>query len=1031
MIVFLAFLFVLSGASGLIYESIWTRYLGLFVGHSAYAQIVVLVIFLGGMSLGAILVGNRSSRLARPLIGYAVVELLVGVIGFFFHDSFVAITSWAYASVFPALAGGSGVAIAKWTLAGLMILPQSVLLGATFPLMSAGAIRLSGDRPGRTLSVLYFANSLGAAGGVLLAGFVLLDHFGLPGTLLSAVLLNFAVALTLAIVLRARDRGESHLNVRPSGAFTTAEVSVAAEGSGLPYREEEGTSPSPMLRALWRPLLIVTFGTAVASFIYEIAWVRMLSLALGSATHSFELMLSAFILGLSLGAFWVRNRADRWEHPVRVLGIVQWVMGTLAVATLPLYMLSFRWISWLILALRASDAGYDAFSVARYAICLVVMLPATFCAGITLPLITKMLLRMGAGERSIGQVYSVNTLGSIVGVVLAGLLLMPLLGLKMLLVTGALVDIAMGALLIVPAVRAGMLPRRRTIGFAVATLAFVVANAAFVSFEKRVLASGVYRHSIIPEKGQYTFPFYEDGRTATVSVRRSTTEDRMLTLSTNGKPDASIGGFWSDTAITLRFPLKLDLSTQVMLPLITLAHRPGAREAAVIGQGSGMTSHFLLGSPALSRLATIEIEPAMIRGSHEFYPSNARVFDDPRSIFVLDDAKSYFASANRKFDLIISEPSNPWVSGVSGLFTTEFYARVRGHLAPKGVFGQWLHLYELSDRLVLSVVKAIDENFPSYEVFFTSNLDILIVASNEPALPAPEWSTVLAYPGVTRDLKRVVPLEAEALEAMRLGGRSGLHPYLETRAGANSDFYPVLDLGAERTRFMHENAEGFTSLAGGRFNLVAALTGRRAGWGTVALPVTPEIRRVSALALGQRLRALISSGGPIEQGDTALMRADYDYRALQRELAGDTPVDWRKWLARVLSVEQDLHEGTAGMVDEEFYSRVRGFAKAHAAPAGVRWSLDFAHGTGTWNWPEAYVSGDSLIRWRDQESENWMSPQDLREGAVVAALKLDSANTAKKWLQDFGISRDDVTLRDRILAGFVGEALQARPLKKR
>ncbi|MDB4906645.1 MAG: Spermine synthase [Gemmatimonadetes bacterium] len=1026
MIVFLAFLFVLSGASGLIYESIWTRYLGLFVGHSAYAQIVVLVIFLGGMSLGAFLVGRRSSRLARPLIGYAVVELLVGVIGFFFHDIFVAVTGWAYASAFPALAGGAGVSLVKWGIAGLLILPQSVLLGATFPLMSAGAIRISGAQPGRTLSVLYFANSLGAAGGVLLAGFVLLERYGLPGTLLTAALLNFAVALTLAVVLRARDRGEGTLGVRPSGAFTTAEVSVASEGSGLPYREEEGTSPSPMLRALWGPLLIVTFGTAVASFIYEIAWVRMLSLALGSATHSFELMLSAFILGLSLGAFWVRSRADRWEHPVRVLGIVQWVMGTLAIATLPLYMMSFRWISWLILALRANDSGYDAFSVARYVICLVVMLPATFCAGITLPLITRMLLRMGAGERSIGQVYSVNTLGSIVGVALAGLLLMPLLGLKLLLVTGALVDIAMGALLIVPAVRQGLLPRRRTIALAAATLVFVIANAAFVSFEKRVLASGVYRHSIIPKQGQYTFPFYADGRTATVSVRKSTGDDGMLTLSTNGKPDASIGGFWTDTTPSVRFPLQLDLSTQVMLPLITLAHMPNAREAAVIGQGSGMTSHFLLGSPRLSRLATIEIEPAMIRGSRMFYPSNARVFDDPRSIFVLDDAKSYFAAANRKFDLIISEPSNPWVSGVSGLFTTEFYARVRGHLAPGGVFGQWLHLYELSDRLALSVVKAIDDNFPSYEVFFTSNLDILIVASNDAALPAPAWTTVLAFPGVAAELKRVVPLEAEVLEAMRLGGRAALHPYLETRGGPNSDFYPVLDLGAERTRFLHENADGFTSLSGGRFNLVAALTGRRYDWGTLALPVTPEIRRVSALALGQRLRAVRGSGAPVEEGDTALARAAYDYRALERELAGPAPLDWRKWLARVLDVEQDIHEGTAGVVDEKFYEGVRGFAKSRGAPSGVQWTLDFLHGTGTWNWAETYAAADSLIRWRDAKSENWLSPQTLREGAVVAALKLDHPDVAKKWLQDFGISRDDVTLRDRILAGFVGQALREK-----
>src|SRR6185503_21068589 len=183
--------FVLSGAAGLIYEVLWSRYLGLFVGHSAYAQIIVLVIFLGGMSIGAQLVGRRSSKLRSPLLWYAGVELAVGLIALVFHDSFAALTAWAYASVFPAL-GGVALLLTKWTLAGLLLLPQSVLLGATFPLMSAGVIRLAGEEhaPGRLLSILYFANSIGAAAGVLIAGFYLIPAVGLPGTLVVAALAN-------------------------------------------------------------------------------------------------------------------------------------------------------------------------------------------------------------------------------------------------------------------------------------------------------------------------------------------------------------------------------------------------------------------------------------------------------------------------------------------------------------------------------------------------------------------------------------------------------------------------------------------------------------------------------------------------------------------------------------------------------------------------------------------------------------------------------------------------------------------------
>src|SRR3954464_14900912 len=141
MVAFLYFVFVLSGAAGLIYESVWTRYLGLFVGHSAYAQVIVLVIFLGGMSLGALLVGRYSERLRQPLYWYAIVELVTGVIGLVFHDVFVSTTAYAYSHVFPSVGLGAMQTVAKWGIASILILPQSILLGTTFPLMSAGVLR--------------------------------------------------------------------------------------------------------------------------------------------------------------------------------------------------------------------------------------------------------------------------------------------------------------------------------------------------------------------------------------------------------------------------------------------------------------------------------------------------------------------------------------------------------------------------------------------------------------------------------------------------------------------------------------------------------------------------------------------------------------------------------------------------------------------------------------------------------------------------------------------------------------------------
>lgn len=235
-------IFFLSGAAGLMYESVWTRYLGLFVGHDAYAQVLVLVIFLGGMSLGAALVARRADRFRNPLLWYAVMEGITGLIGLAFHDGFVAITSFAYATLFPALAGTAMLGIAKWGLAAALILPQSILLGTTFPLMSASVLRRAPSEPGRVLGWLYFTNSIGAAIGVLVAGFVLVKLVGLPGVLLTAAIANLIVALA---------------------TFGIARSSSATPARG---RAPDGPSEVPSRDGLARLLLASAFVTAVASF---------------------------------------------------------------------------------------------------------------------------------------------------------------------------------------------------------------------------------------------------------------------------------------------------------------------------------------------------------------------------------------------------------------------------------------------------------------------------------------------------------------------------------------------------------------------------------------------------------------------------------------------------------------------------------------------------------------------------------------------------------------------------------------------
>lgn len=1000
----LALLFICSGAAGLIYESLWSRYLGLLVGHGAYAQVLVLVIFLGGMSLGAALIARRSAGIRRPLLWYAVVEAVVGVLGLAFHDVFVATSGFAYDTLFPALGNAGLVTVAKWMLAALLILPQSVLLGTTFPLMTAAVLRASApERAGRVLGLFYFANSLGAAGGVLLAGFWLLEIAGLPGTLAVAAMLNLAVGL-VAFLLQRRT--------------ATTEAPYAAV-------LEQAVSP-PVIRpvsSLAHLLLTVSVLTAAASFIYEIAWIRMLSLVLGSATHAFELMLSAFILGLAIGALLVRRSADDGGDPVWKLGLVQVAMGAAAILTLSLYLDAFGWMASLMQTVQRNASGYAVFHAGRYALAMSIMLPATICAGMTLPLITRALLSAGSGERAIGSVYAWNTLGSIVGAATAGLLLLPALGVRGTLILGGTLDLALGCWLLWSSARLRVGGTRTAQLATAAATAVVLVSVLSPGFDPSVLASGVFRYGAVPAPGARDILFYKDGRTASVSVQMGS--DSGFTIATNGKPDASLHRMWFDAPAvdSLRPALAGDNATQALLALITLAHAPAAREAAVIGHGAGMTTHFLLGSEAMERVTTIEIEPEMVQAARLLLPANIRAFNDPRGVLVVDDARAFFATANRRFDLIVSEPSNPWVSGVSALFTEEFYARASKQLAPGGVFGQWLHLYEIEDELVLGILKALSTQFRSYELYLTNDVDVLVVASNADSLPTPDWR-VLRATDVALDLARFRPIPDAALAATRLVGHRELGPMLARDSASNSDFYPQLDLRAERARFLGLQAEAFFTMQADRFVLADAISERQVRQlGLLKPPLSHARFEAQAKSMRVRRALALGSNPPVAISDdntesgVHVRAASLRVQRLGLELrTGPAPVDWPLWFAELLQVERDLHQGTMGSVDAVWYADVERFLLASDAPAGLVSAWRLLRAALTYDWPAAAAEVPRQIAERDRGSA-WLPPALLLDAAVLAQLRsgdLSAAQAAFARLSDAaGRAPDD--LRTRML----------------
>ena len=832
--------FFVSGFCGLIYESIWSHYLKLFVGHAAYAQTVVLVVFIGGLALGAYIVGRRAERIRQPLLAYAIVEAIVGIISLVFHGIFVGATAWAFDSLLPQACTQQSACVAQWVVAALLILPQSILLGSTFPLMTAGILRIAPDKPGERIALLYFLNSLGAVVGVLASGFILIPAVGLPGALMTAGLLNIAVALAAYM-------------------FARAPRQQAARWGGATMSTSR---PMSLL------LLLVAGLTGLSSFIYEIAWIRMLSLVTGASTHSFELMLAAFILGLALGGAWIRRRIDRLDDVLATLAIVQILMGVAAVATFPIYVRTFDFLAWLLSSLNRTDGGYLLYNIASHLVALAVMLPATILAGMTLPLITAaLLLRSSYGEKAIGLVYSANTFGAIVGIVVAVHFALGALGLKGALLLGGAIDVALGAaLMLVPQ---GKSAPRRGLAFALCGLgAMAIVAWAFPIGPER-LASGVYRHASADLPKGTKVLYHEDGKTSTITVVDT---QAARSIRTNGKPDAAFGH-------DLRAP-STDEYTMTLAALLPLAHRPGARDAAVIGFGSGMTTATLLASPTLRRVDTIEIEAKVIDAARHFGSRVQAAYEDPRSRIVIDDAKSYFSRGANRYDIIVSEPSNPWVSGVASLFTREFYARVKRHLDGDGIFVQWLQAYEFDDALMATIFRALDAEFAHYVVYAANDGDMIIVASSVALAPLAQ-EPFESWPAMKTLLQRFALDSRSELEWRRLAGRPSIRSVVATlRAGENSDYFPVVDQLAPVARFRQTKADLLIRLAQSPVPVVEMLEGRAQSVtpGTPATAPFVSGGQRGNVTIARNIAAFVSAQATLEPSlvlprDTGLLRA--------------------------------------------------------------------------------------------------------------------------------------------------------------
>ena len=781
-------LFALSGFAGLIYEGSWARYLKLFLGHSSYGQVLTLCIYMGGLAIGSFVAGKLVERVKRPLLGYAAVELAIGIGGLIYHPMYIWITDYFYDSNFVAGLSSRSAEILKVVLATGSTLPIAIAVGMTFPFIAAGLMRKSGAEV--SLPMLYFTNSLGSAIGILFTSYTLIPVLGNHATLCVAASINFLLAAVFCYIgYTAPSTHEEELAEEGAGALATSDGQVAesrenanrAESLNEDYVAEHKLAMPPKNMWFW-----IAGITGLTSFVYEIVWIRLLSLLMGSSSHSFDQMLSAFILGLAIGSA-VSGKLLKKDSLV-VLSLAQIFMGFFALCTLYFYKPFWEGMNVANQIFNTTNDGYVCWSIFKYALSILWMVPTSFFAGMTLPLITLILTRAFKSEAPIGKVYGWNTVGSILGSAGGGLLLLPLLQLKGSLVLAAVLDFMIGFILLVIYRK----KFRYSVLFYVMT-AVMILPSFFVNFDPHMITSGAFRayKNLHPDEKIVV----RDGKTATISFHES---DVHYYVKTNGKADASMSK-------NRERPIEGDELTQAATAFMPMAMKDKPYDAAMVGFGSGMGAHYLLADPLVRDFDCVEIEEEMMNLARGFYPWNARGYDDPRIHIFIDDAQTFFLTNRRKYDLMISVPSNPWVSGVASLFSHEFYTKMRRYMKPGGLWVQWIQTYEFNDLLFLNILKALDVAFPYVSLYKApEEPDIIIVASDEPVMQT-AIGRFHTDPTLVKEFKRI-HRDPDFFGEQNFLFTSKMITSLLDGVEPNSTFIPMVDNKAEEARFVHSNA---------------------------------------------------------------------------------------------------------------------------------------------------------------------------------------------------------------------------------
>jgi predicted membrane-bound spermidine synthase len=686
-----------SGACALIYQVAWFRELRLIFGASTAASAAVLAIFMGGLGVGGAILGRRADKSKAPLGLYANLELLVAVAAGV-SPALVFIARSAYLGVGGSAAlGSTGATIVRLLLSIVVLGPATFVMGGTLP-AAARAVGTHADTGRKNVAALYGVNTMGAVLGAVAANFLLLEVFGTRLTLFLACLVNALVGLVGRMLSRdaVEEKASSEEKERTS---------------------DSGASP---VAATPIPSWLPPGAAAIAGFSFmlmELVWYRMLAPILGGSSYTFGLILAVALVGIGIGG--LIYATGRIPATARSFAFTC-ALEALFVA-IP-YGLGDR-LALLSLGLRPLATLGFGMSVATWSVVAsIAVLPAAIVSGAQFPLIIGL---YGSGAKSLGRevglAYLANTIGAIVGALAGGFGLLPALsalGCWRLIVfmlvgasivslfasrpnrstlvrTGVVTAVAFFALMLNAQHGPSALWRHRGIGAG--------------RLDSAVAKLSPFEIDLLERESNLGLAWEQDGVESALAVNRAD----GFTFVVNGKADGhSIN----------------DAGTQVMSGLLGALLHPNPRRAAVVGLGTGSTAGWLASVPSIERVDVMELEPAILRVAKDCAPVNQSVLDNPKVKIELGDARESLITRTDRYDIIFSEPSNPYRAGISSLYTRELYTAASHRLETGGVFVQWIQAYEVDLWAVATAIQTMHEVFSDLTVWVTADYDLIVVA---------------------------------------------------------------------------------------------------------------------------------------------------------------------------------------------------------------------------------------------------------------------------------------------------------------